>query len=259
MKSILPIFIFTSNLFIGSYSFNVASEYGKENMEFILDGGRICNIGFLHTLKTHGEYYGDNQHLIATDTIKNAIHHYFSRTYTRARNIADITGDISIKLKELYTNDSLNHQLTVRCSSINSLSTSEQLFIVKDGVIMAQLDNIVLFKLNGSSFSNFMRGRFSTLPFREDRPLYITLSLDWPHLDQRTRHIDVYSAVYKTFQRENSNSIQHLLRKIYDILKDEFNITRLGYNCINHHYNKLSRFVISPLHNEYGFFSGIFY
>ncbi len=81
-----------------------------------------------------------------------------------------------------------------------------------------------LFKVTGSSFTNFVRDAYTTLPERIDRPLFIYLDLYWTYTDvaemasSDTRHYiapeqvrDVVQAVFHEFVSE---SIQHLVHGI---------------------------------------------
>lgn len=81
-----------------------------------------------------------------------------------------------------------------------------------------------LVKLTGSSFADFARDEFTTLPERRDRPLYIWCDVGWSYLDphdalgtQPARYVaaeqvaDLVAAVFHEFV---SLSIQHLLHEI---------------------------------------------
>jgi urate oxidase len=80
-----------------------------------------------------------------------------------------------------------------------------------------------LIKLTGSAFANFARDEFTTLPQRNDRPLYIYLDMGWRYTDvndavsahgTHARYIpaqQVHDHVIHTFHDFVSMSIQHLV------------------------------------------------
>lgn len=78
-----------------------------------------------------------------------------------------------------------------------------------------------LIKLTGSAFANFVHDEFTTLPDRNDRPLYIFLDMGWKYADVNNAVSDdhsnyiasqqVYDHVQHTFHDFVSMSIQHLV------------------------------------------------
>lgn len=78
-----------------------------------------------------------------------------------------------------------------------------------------------LIKLTGSAFAQFVQDEFTTLPERNDRPLYIFLDMGWRYgdvndaiSDDHSRYIaarHVYDHVQHTFHDFVSMSIQHLV------------------------------------------------
>ena len=80
---------------------------------------------------------------------------------------------------------------------------------------------IKLIKLTGSAFANFVHDEFTTLPDKNDRPLYIFLDMGWKYgdvqdaiSDDHSRYIaqqQVYDHVQHTFHDFVSMSIQHLV------------------------------------------------
>lgn len=81
--------------------------------------------------------------------------------------------------------------------------------------------NMKLMKLTGSAFANFLRDEYTTLPQRNDRPLYIYLEMGWRYTDvddgisdDHSRYIpaqQVHDHVIHTFHDFVSMSIQHLV------------------------------------------------
>ncbi|NOK86204.1 MAG: urate oxidase [Chloroflexi bacterium AL-W] len=78
-----------------------------------------------------------------------------------------------------------------------------------------------LIKLTGSAFANFLKDEFTTLPEKNDRPLYIYMDMGWSYedvthaiSDDYTHYIptqQVYDHVQHTFHDFVSMSIQHLV------------------------------------------------
>lgn len=81
--------------------------------------------------------------------------------------------------------------------------------------------DIRLIKLTGSAFANFPHDEFTTLPERNDRPLYIFLDMGWRYTDvqdairdDHSKYIapqQVYDHLQHTFHDFVSMSIQHLV------------------------------------------------
>jgi urate oxidase / 2-oxo-4-hydroxy-4-carboxy-5-ureidoimidazoline decarboxylase len=81
--------------------------------------------------------------------------------------------------------------------------------------------NMKLIKLTGSAFANFVQDEYTTLPQRNDRPLYIYLDMGWRYedandavSDDHSRYISaqqVHDHLIHTFHDFVSMSIQHLV------------------------------------------------
>ncbi|MGH2479087.1 MAG: factor-independent urate hydroxylase, partial [Ktedonobacteraceae bacterium] len=77
-----------------------------------------------------------------------------------------------------------------------------------------------LLKITGSSFTNFIRDAYTTLPERVDRPLYIYLDAHWKYgevNDIHTRYIpaeQVRDVIQVVFHEFVSESIQHLVHEM---------------------------------------------
>jgi urate oxidase len=98
-----------------------------------------------------------------------------------------------------------------------------QVTLSREGVLAAEsgLDGIKLIKLTGSAFANFPQDEFTTLPQRNDRPLYIFMDMGWRYASSAdavdsacVRYIppaQVYDHIADTFHDFVSMSIQHLV------------------------------------------------
>jgi urate oxidase / 2-oxo-4-hydroxy-4-carboxy-5-ureidoimidazoline decarboxylase len=90
--------------------------------------------------------------------------------------------------------------------------------------LRAGRQDLQLMKVTGSSFADFARDEYTTLPERRDRPLYIHLDLGWRYLDpeigaatDNSRYVageQVADLVGAVFHRFVSLSIQHLVNEI---------------------------------------------
>jgi len=89
-----------------------------------------------------------------------------------------------------------------------------------------------LMKVTGSSFADFARDSYTTLPERRDRPLYIHLDVGWKYISPdaalATDHAgyvcgeQVADLVAAVFQRFVSLSIQHLVNEIGGVMLDRW-------------------------------------
>ena len=86
------------------------------------------------------------------------------------------------------------------------------------------ISGIELMKLTGSAFTSFVRDNYTTLPERGDRPLYISMDVDWRYADHhdlldltRGRYVpaeQMRDLIAATFDEFVSESIQHLLHEM---------------------------------------------
>lgn len=89
-----------------------------------------------------------------------------------------------------------------------------------------------LLKVTGSSFTSFVRDDYTTLPERQDRPLFITLDLHWRYTDTAdmlaespVRYVpaeQVRDLAQTVFHEFVSESIQHLVHEIGTRAMDRF-------------------------------------
>jgi urate oxidase len=85
-------------------------------------------------------------------------------------------------------------------------------------------EDLHLIKVTGSSFANFVRDQYTTLPSVTDRPLYIYLDVAWRYVDvadavsaDHARYVaaeQVRDLVGTVFHEFVSMSIQHLLHEM---------------------------------------------
>jgi urate oxidase len=101
-----------------------------------------------------------------------------------------------------------------------------------------------LMKTTGSSFTSFLRDGYTTLPERRDRPLYITLDVDWRYGDvsdllgdDLARYVpaeQVRDLIRTVFHQFVSESIQHLVHEFGLRLLDRFpQLSEVGFRAEN--------------------------
>lgn len=166
---------------------------------------------------------GDNSMVVATDSMKNFVH----------RTALDFEGD---SLEEFLFE--LGSRLLARYEHVDSVDmhAEEVTFERKSGVVFQRLyddrafanvavsrdgtryqwsgrKDLHLIKLSGSSFAEFIRDEYTTLPETYDRPLFIHLDVQWINSDpgRRASGEQVRDLVVETFASFESASIQHLV------------------------------------------------
>ncbi|HLQ62216.1 MAG TPA: urate oxidase [Candidatus Acidoferrales bacterium] len=177
---------------------------------------------------------GDNTEVVATDTIKNF-------TYAMALEFTGATPEgfaafLARRFLEAYPQ---MQRVAVRVRELPFAEHSEKLLspLAGDhGLVEVDADrsgvqrleagrgDLRLVKLTGSSFAHFARDRYTTLPERADRPLFIHLDLGWRYRDPEDglsedlqRYVPsehVAQLVLDTFDQFVSLSIQHLVHEM---------------------------------------------
>jgi urate oxidase len=101
-----------------------------------------------------------------------------------------------------------------------------------------------LMKTTGSAFTSFLRDGYTTLPERRDRPLYVTLDVDWRYADPAdllggdpARYVpaeQVRDLIRTVFHEFVSESIQHLVHEFALRLLDRFpQLAEIGFRAEN--------------------------
>jgi len=181
---------------------------------------------------------GDNRNVVATDTMKNFVY-ASALEFTGATHEAFAT---SLARRFLETWPHLE-SLRIRCEELAFVRHSEVLhgrsredYSVAEATA-ARVDGVPtvtqarsgrhgmqLIKLAGSSFAQFVRDDYTTLPDMVDRPLYIHFDADWRYRDLADaggEHAERYVApeqmrdlLARVFDDFNSRSIQHLVHEM---------------------------------------------
>jgi len=169
---------------------------------------------------------GDNRNVVATDTMKNFVY----------AALLDYSGEthegwcehVGRRFLDTYPD---MEWLRIRERDLTFVEQSDKLLegpgrdwhgtidmdIGRDGVrdLRAGAVDLRLVKLTGSAFAEFARDEYTTLPEREDRPLYVYLDVHWRYAE-RGRPVfpeEVRSDVCAVFDSFVSRSIQHLLNE----------------------------------------------
>ncbi len=194
---------------------------------------------------------GDNQRVVATDTMKNFIH--ATSLTARARALEEWLLEVGTAFLETYPHmerlTMSGRELPFPASIVpatdgDGFASSDRLFSrdrCDHGTATLDLERgdrgeiritghrsgraeLQLIKLTGSAFADFARDEHTTLPERRDRPLYIWLDVTWRYSDPAdavlsdpARYVaseqvaDLAASVFHGFV---SLSIQHLVNEI---------------------------------------------
>jgi urate oxidase / 2-oxo-4-hydroxy-4-carboxy-5-ureidoimidazoline decarboxylase len=194
---------------------------------------------------------GDNSMVVATDTMKNF-------TYAAALEFEGSTHEqfaAFLARRFLDTYEQMQ-RVRVRCQELPLTEWSDKLLSPSyndHGLVVLEADrsgvvdlecareDLRLVKLTGSAFASFVRDRYTTLPERKDRPLYIHLDVRWrygePGLALGPDHVpseDVAKSVRATFDDFVSLSIQHLVHEMGErLLKQYPQLGEVGFDAQN--------------------------
>jgi urate oxidase / 2-oxo-4-hydroxy-4-carboxy-5-ureidoimidazoline decarboxylase len=209
----------------------IAHSYGKAAVSaYRIAGERLfsCEVELIVGAEALASSYseGDNSLVVATDSMKNFVH----------RTALDFGGEDLEDFLSLVGQrfiDRYEHLEWVRVEG------REVPFEKRSGVVHQRLYDdhafarlllgreglrehrsgrrgLHLMKLSGSSFADFVRDEFTTLPDAYDRPLFVHLDAEWTHSDfeRRPPSEDLRAALFETFADFDSASIQHLVHEM---------------------------------------------
>jgi urate oxidase len=177
---------------------------------------------------------GDNSMVVATDTMKNFV--YATALEFDGATHEQFADHLACRFLETYPQ---MQRLRVTIKELPFAGHSDKLLsprgddhgwvrVERDGTALRSLQsgrrNLRLVKLTGSSFASFVRDDYTTLPERQDRPLYIWLDVLWRYADPADatggdlgRYVapeQVADLVRAVFDRFVSMSIQHLVHEM---------------------------------------------
>jgi urate oxidase len=215
-------------------------HYGKAEISVYRTDGVRSLLGAEVQLDVFGENFmpayteGDNRLVVATDTMKNFVH--AAALGYGGESLEELIELIGTRFLETYAHV---ERIRVRARETPFARKSDVLFqrsYDDAGVAELELDRsgvlaersgrvgLHLVKITGSSFVQFARDEFTTLPESVDRPLFIHLDVHWRHVDRarRVASTDVRESLTGTFDDFNSRSIQHLVHEMGTRLLDRF-------------------------------------
>lgn len=209
----------------------VAHSYGKDAVSvYRIEGDRLfaCEVRMI----LRGEAFkssfteGDNSLVVATDSMKNFIHH--TAVEHAADGLEDFLAEIGTRFLARY-----DHVESV------DLEGRERVFAPRAGGVLQRLyddyatagltlfpdgqriensgrEGLHLIKLSGSAFAGFVRDEYTTLPETRDRPLFVHLDVHWKNGDyaRRANGELVRDTLVSTFAEFDSESIQHLVHQM---------------------------------------------
>ena len=203
---------------------------------------------------------GDNRLVVATDTMKNFIHREslaftgatleewvafigrrFLSTYPHMERLRVSAVEIpfapAVIPGEGGDGDFEGSRVLFQRQHADRSSASVELTRRPDGSLEltelhAGRQGLQLIKVSGSSFADFARDEYTTLPERPDRPLYVHLDVGWRYADaadgiaaDHLRYVageQVADLVAAVFHRFVSLSIQHLMNEMGHAILERF-------------------------------------
>ena len=209
----------------------VSLSYGKDAVSvYRTDGERLfaCEVRLLVRGEAFVPSYteGDNALVVATDSMKNFIHK--TALEYEASGLEDFLVELGTRFVARY-----EHVEAVE------LHAQEAVFVPRAGAVLQRLyddygfadvfvypnadrlersgrKGLHLVKLKGSSFADFVRDEYTTLPDAHDRPLFVHMDVSWHNADY-ARRVDAEKLrehLIGTFADFKSESIQHLVNEM---------------------------------------------
>jgi len=218
------------------------------------------------TIDVFGERFGaaytegDNREVVATDTMKNFVYatasdfagrsleayvaflgHRLLDTYPQMERIRVTAHEVP--LDEAYGASDVVFRLTRGDVAMSHADFERSVNEIRISDARSGLEGLRLLKTTGSSFAQFARDRYTSLPELTDRPLTIRMDVHWRYGDVRDatdakRHVPadhVRRAIEVTFHEFDSRSIQHLVHVIGTSLLKEFpSLSEVEFAAENH-------------------------
>ena len=209
----------------------VSLSYGKDAVSvYRTDGERLfaCEVRLLVRGEAFVPSYteGDNSLVVATDSMKNFIHK--TALEYEASGLEDFLVELGTRFVARY-----EHVEAVE------LHGQEAVFVPQAGAVLQRFyddygfadvfvypnadrlersgrKGLHLVKLKGSSFADFVRDEYTTLPDAHDRPLFVHMDVSWHNADY-ARRVDAEKLrehLIGTFADFKSESIQHLVNEM---------------------------------------------
>ena len=209
----------------------VSLSYGKDAVSvYRTDGERLfaCEVRMLVRGDAFVPSYteGDNSLVVATDSMKNFIHMH-ALEYE-----ASGLEDFLVKLGETFVNRYEHVEaVELHAREVGFAPRAGNVFQrlyddygVADVFVYPDADRLErsgrnalhLVKLRGSSFADFVRDEYTTLPDAHDRPLFVHMDVSWHNADygRRADGDKLRENLVGTFADFKSESIQHLVNEM---------------------------------------------
>ncbi len=242
-------------------------QYGKTRVVFFRLAKRSAPpFAASVTIDVFGERFaaayteGDNRDVVATDTMKNFV--YATAADFDGRSLESYVLYLGRRLLETYPQMErirvTAHEVPLDPAHGDSdvvfrltrsdVATSHADFERSTGDVTVThlrsgLEGLRLLKTTGSSFAEFARDRYTSLPELTDRPLTIRMDVHWRYGDVRDAtegegHVpadQIRRAIERTFHDFNSRSIQHLVHVMgTSLLKDFPSLSEIEFATENH-------------------------
>lgn len=242
-------------------------QYGKTRVVFFRLAKRSAPpFAASVTIDVFGERFaaayteGDNREVVATDTMKNFVYAtaadfdgrslesyvlYLGRrlleTYPQMERIRVTAHEVP--LDPAHGNSDVVFRLTRSDVATSHADFERSTSDVTVTHLRSGLEGLRLLKTTGSSFAEFARDRYTSLPELTDRPLTIRMDVHWRYGDVRDAtegegHVpadQMRRAIERTFHDFNSRSIQHLVHVMgTSLLKDFPSLSEIEFATENH-------------------------
>jgi urate oxidase/2-oxo-4-hydroxy-4-carboxy-5-ureidoimidazoline decarboxylase len=209
----------------------VAHRYGKNAVSvYRTEEDRLlaCQVDLMTVGRSQEASYteGDNSLVVATDSMKNFIHRVALEFHGDA--LEDFLYEVASRFLARYEHiDAVDLEGREVVFATRSGAVRQRLYddfavatvaLHREGLRMewSGLKGLHLLKPTGSSFADFVRDEFTTLPEARDRPLFIHLDVLWINSDPGARAArgQVRDVLIETFADFESASIQHLVHEM---------------------------------------------
>ncbi|HKY51354.1 MAG TPA: urate oxidase [Candidatus Limnocylindria bacterium] len=252
-------------------------QYGKTRVVFFRLAKRSAPpFGASVTIDVFGERFaaaytaGDNREVVATDTMKNFV--YATAADFDGRSLEAYVMFLGKRLLDTYPQMErirvTAHEVPLDAAHGREHGGSDVVFrLTRTDIAMSHADferrgdsvaadhvrcgieGLRLLKTTGSSFAQFARDKYTSLPELADRPLTIRMDVHWRYADASAAtdakgHVppdDVRRSLEHTFHEFNSKSIQELVHVMAAALLKEFpSLSEVEFSAENHTPDKVA-------------------
>jgi urate oxidase/2-oxo-4-hydroxy-4-carboxy-5-ureidoimidazoline decarboxylase len=242
-------------------------QYGKTRVIFFRLAKRSAPpFAASVTIDVFGERFGaaytegDNREVVPTDTMKNFVYataaefdgrslesyvtylgRRLLRTYPQMERIRVTAHEVP--LESAHGDSDVVFRMTRSDAAMSQADFERSTSEVKISGVRSGLEGLRLLKTTGSSFEEFARDQYTSLPELTDRPLTIRVDAHWRYGDVRDatddeKHVpadQVRRAIELTFHDFNSRSIQHLVHVMgTSLLKTFPSLSEIEFAAENH-------------------------